>query len=63
MTKYKVNLIYTDNLESLNSIFIKVITKELKEYLNRMICKNDNNCLSSKCTYLSQKKGGIENER
>lgn len=63
MTKYKVNLIYTDNSESLDSIFIKVITKELKEYLNRMICKNDNNCLSSKSIYLSLKKGGIENER
>ena len=53
MTKYKVNLIYTDTLESLDSIFIKVITKELKEYLNNMICNNN---LSSDCMYLSLKK-------
>jgi len=54
MDKYKINYIYNKN-NDINDVFIKVLNKELKKYI-QMICKNENCELQSSCTYLSQER-------
>ena len=51
MDKYKINYIYDEN-NNINDIFIKVLTKELKKYI-QMICKNKKSELPSSCTRFS----------
>lgn len=51
MDKYKINFIF-NNEKDINDILIKVLNKELKEYI-QMICKNDKGELTSSCPYLS----------
>lgn len=55
MDKYKINYIYNEN-NDINDIFIKVLNKELKKYI-QMICKNKKCEVPSPCTYLSLKGG------
>lgn len=55
MDKYKINYIYAEN-NDINDIFIKVLNKELKKYI-QMICKNKKCEVSSSCTYLSLEGG------
>lgn len=53
MDKYKINFIF-NNEKDINDILIKVLNKELKNYL-RMICKKDKSELSSTYINLSTK--------
>lgn len=55
MDKYKINYIYNENSD-INDIFIKVLNKELKKYI-QMICKNKKSEVPSSCTYLSLEGG------
>ncbi len=55
MGKYKINYIYDEN-NDINDIFIKVLDKELKKYIE-MICKNKKSEVPSPCTYLSLEGG------
>lgn len=61
MDKYKINFIF-NNEKDINDILIKVLNKELKNYL-RMICKNDKSELSltyiNLSTKLKEKNNGI----
>ena len=52
MDNYRINYIYNEN-NDINDIFIKVLNKELKKYI-QMICKNKKCEVPSSCTYLSQ---------
>lgn len=54
MDKYKINYIYNEN-NDINDIFIKVLNKELKKYI-QMICKNKK-CGVSSCTRFSLEEG------
>ena len=54
MDKYKINYIYNKN-NDINDVFIKVLNKELKKYI-QMICKNEKFEVPSSCTYLSQER-------
>ena len=54
MDKYKINYIYNEN-NDINDIFIRVLNKELKKYI-QMICKNKKSEVPSSCTYLSQER-------
>ena len=54
MGKYKINYTYDEN-NDINEIFIKVLNKELKKYI-QMICKNKKCEVPSSCT-LSQERG------
>lgn len=54
MDKYKIKYIYNEN-NNINDIFIKVLNKELKKYI-QMICKNEKCEVPSSCTYLSQER-------
>lgn len=55
MDKYKVNYIFNEE-QNINDIFIKVLNKEIKKYI-QMICKKDKDELPSSCTYLSGEGG------
>jgi hypothetical protein len=55
MDKYKINYIYNEN-NDINDVFIKVLNKELKKYI-QMICKNKKCEVPSSCAYLSLKGG------
>ena len=55
MDKYKINYIYDEN-KDINDIFIKVLNKELKKYIE-MICKNKKYEVPSSYTYLSLEGG------
>lgn len=55
MDKYKINYIYTEN-NDINDIFIKVLNKELKKYI-QMICKNKKSEVPSSCTRFSLEGG------
>lgn len=55
MDKYKINYIYNEN-NDINDIFIKVLNKELRKYI-QMICKNKKFEVPSSCTYLSLEGG------
>ena len=54
MDNYRINYIYNEN-NDINDIFIKVLNKELRKYI-QMICKNENCEVPSSCTYLSQER-------
>jgi len=57
MDKYKINIIYESN-KSINEIFIKVLSKELKKNLN-VTCNKQKAEVTSTCTRFSLKdKGG-----
>ncbi len=51
MGKYQINYIYDKN-NDLNAIFIKVLNKELKKYI-QMISKNEKCDAPSSCPYVS----------
>ena len=51
MDKYKINYIYNEN-NDINDIFIKVLDKELKKYI-QMICKSKKCEIPSSCTQFS----------
>lgn len=55
MDKYKINYIYNEN-NDINAIFIKVLNKELKKYI-QMICKNKKCEVLSSCTRFSLEGG------
>lgn len=55
MDKYKINYIFNQE-QNINDVFIKVLNKEIKKYI-QMICKKGKNELPSSCTYLSQEGG------
>lgn len=55
MGKYKINYTYDEN-NDINDIFIKVLNKELKEYI-QVICKNKKCELPSSCTRFSLEGG------
>ena len=55
MGKYKINYIYDEN-NDINDIFIKVLSKELKKYI-QIICKNKKFEVPSSCAYLSLEGG------
>lgn len=55
MGKYKINYIFSGD-KDINDIFIKVLNKELKKYM-QMICKNKKCEVPSSCTYLSLEGG------
>ena len=55
MDKYKINYTYDEN-NDINDIFIKVLNKELKEYI-QVICKNKKCELPSSCTRFSLEGG------
>ncbi len=55
MDKYKINYIYDKN-NDINDIFIKVLNKELKKYIN-MICKSKKSGGPSSFNYLSLEGG------
>lgn len=55
MDKYKINYIYNEN-NDINDIFIKVLNKELKKYI-QMICKNKKYGVPSSCTRFSLEGG------
>ena len=50
MNNYKIKFYYSIGT-NINDIFIKVLKKELKNYI-KMICKNNKNALTSTSTYL-----------
>ena len=52
MDKYKINYIYDEN-NDINDIFIKILNKELKKYI-QVICKNEKCEVPSSCTYLKK---------
>ncbi len=54
MGKYKINYTYDEN-NDINEIFIKVLNKELKKYI-QMICKNKK-CEVPSSLALSQERG------
>lgn len=56
MDKYKINYIYNENNNDINDVFIKVLNKELKKYI-QMICKNKKCGVSSPCTRFSLEGG------
>lgn len=58
MDKYRINYFYNENndINDINDIFIKVLNKELKKYI-QMICKNKKCEVPSSCTYLSLEGG------
>jgi len=57
MDKYKINIIYESN-KSINEIFIKVLSKELKKNSN-VTCNKQKDEVTSTCTRFSLKdKGG-----
>ena len=55
MDKYKINYIYNEN-NDINDIFIKVLKRELKKYI-QTICKEKQSEVSSLRTYLSLERG------
>ena len=55
MDKYKINYIYNEN-NDINDIFVSVLNKELKKYI-QMICKTKKSEVPSSCTYLSLERG------
>lgn len=55
MDKYKINYIYNEN-NDINDVFIKVLNKELKKYI-QMICKNKKCEVLSSCTRFSLEGG------
>lgn len=55
MNKYKINYIYNEN-NDINDIFVSVLNKELKKYI-QMICKTKKDEVPSSCTYLSLERG------
>lgn len=55
MDKYKINYIYNENSD-INDIFIKILNKELKKYI-QMICKNKKSEVPSSCMRFSQEGG------
>lgn len=52
MDKYKINYIYNEN-NDINDIFIKVLNKELKKYI-QMICINKKCEIPSSCMQISK---------
>lgn len=55
MDKYKLNYIYSED-KDINEIFINVLDKELKKYIQE-ICKNEKCEVPSSCTYISLEGG------
>lgn len=51
MDKYKVNYTFSED-EDINEIFIKILDKELKKYIQKS-CKNKKCEVPSSCIYLS----------
>lgn len=51
MNNYKINFSYSTET-AINDIFVKVLKKELKNYI-KMICKNNKKDISSTYNYLS----------
>lgn len=51
MNNYKINFSYSTET-TINDIFVKVLKKELKNYI-KMICKNNKKDISSTYNYLS----------
>ena len=55
MDKYKINYTFSED-KDINEIFIKILDKELKKYIQK-ICKNKKYEVPSSCTYLSLEGG------
>lgn len=55
MDKYNIKYIFNEE-KDINDIFIKVLNKELKKYI-QTICKNKKCEVPSSCTYLSLEGG------
>lgn len=56
MNEYKINIIY-NNVIDINDIFIKVLKREIADYLNN-ICRERKEKLTSNNAYLFLKDGG-----